>query len=104
MIKVEPDNAAAWNNLGNTNAGMGNWEAAAEYFGKGASLSPVFSFASANRAVALFQIGQTNEAIREMRTLLRKYPDFPDTRAALTAALWSIGKEADAETNWCAIL
>jgi len=101
VLAVEPQNAAAWNNLGNTNAGMGNWAEAAEFFGRGAALSPTFSFASANRAVALFQTGQTDAAVREMRALLRKYPDFPDTRAALTAALWSLGKEADAETNWC---
>jgi hypothetical protein len=37
---------------------------------------------------------------REMRSLLRRYPDFPDVRAALAAALWGIGKEEDAETEW----
>jgi hypothetical protein len=31
-------------------------------------------------------------ACREMRTLLRRYPDFPDMRAALAAALWGVGK------------
>ena len=35
-----------------------------------------------------------------MRSLLRRYPDFPDVRAALAAALWGIGKEGDAETEW----
>lgn len=37
---------------------------------------------------------------REMRSLLRRYPDFTDMRAALAGALWSIGKEGDAENNW----
>ncbi len=35
-----------------------------------------------------------------MRSLLRRYPDFTDMRAALAGALWSIGKEGDAENNW----
>lgn len=35
-----------------------------------------------------------------MRTLLRRYPDFPDMRAALAAAQWAAGREGDAETNW----
>lgn len=35
-----------------------------------------------------------------MRSLLRRYPDFPDMRAALTAAQWAAGREGDAETNW----
>ena len=101
ILEVAPNDAAAWNNLGNTNLGMQNWDAAVEYFGKAAALSPQFSFASANRCVALFAAGRVNESMREMRGILRRYPDFPDTRAALTAALWSVGKEADAETNWC---
>ena len=101
ILAVAPEDPAAWNNLGNTTLAMGRWAAAAEYFGKAASISPQFSFAAANRCLALFADGQVNVAIREMRTVLRRYPDFPDTRAALTAALWSIGKEADAETNWC---
>jgi hypothetical protein len=36
-----------------------------------------------------------------MRTLLRRYPDFNEVRAALAGALWSIGKEGDAESQWC---
>eukprot|EP00892_Ulva_mutabilis_P011591 jgi/Ulvmu1/8804/UM048_0059.1 len=100
ILDVSPDDPAAWNNLGNTNLGMGNYDAAARYFGRAASMAPTFSFASANRCVALFAAGRTNESMREMRAVLRRYPDFPDTRAALTAALWSIGKEAEAESNW----
>lgn len=34
------------------------------------------------------------------RSLLRRYPDFDDMRAALALALWEIGKLGDAETNW----
>ena len=34
------------------------------------------------------------------RNLLRKYPDFPDMRAALAAALWAKGDGGEAETNW----
>jgi predicted 2-oxoglutarate/Fe(II)-dependent dioxygenase YbiX len=35
-----------------------------------------------------------------MRTLLRRYSDFPDMRAALAAAQWAAGREGDAETQW----
>ena len=34
------------------------------------------------------------------RNLLRKYPDFPDVRAALAAALWAQGDGGEAEANW----
>jgi predicted Zn-dependent protease len=102
ILDVAPDDPAAWNNLGNTNMGMQKYKNAVEYFGKAAALAPQFSFATANRCVAMFAAGSVNDSMREMRGILRKYPDLPDTRAALTAALWSVGKEADAETQWCA--
>ncbi|KXZ41002.1 hypothetical protein GPECTOR_1010g279 [Gonium pectorale] len=35
-----------------------------------------------------------------MRSLLRRYPDFADMRAALAGALWAIGKEGEAESQW----
>lgn len=64
--------------------------------------APQFSFAAANRALARFEMGEEDLAIRDMRALLRRYPEFPDVRAALTAALWRVGKEGEAESNWCA--
>jgi len=38
--------------------------------------------------------------MRQMRALLRRYPDFADVRAALAAALWASGREGEAETTW----
>lgn len=32
--------------------------------------------------------------------MLRKYPEFPDMRAALAAALWDAGLQAEAEGEW----
>ena len=39
-----------------------------------------------------------------MRNIIRKYPQFPDVRAALTAALWAEGKLGEAESNWAAVV
>ncbi len=88
------------NNLGNAQAGLGQWKEAATCYGTAARLAPEFSFAAANKALALYQLGETDTAVREMRSLLRRYPGFDDVRAALTGALWALGKEGDAETNW----
>lgn len=38
--------------------------------------------------------------LRGFRSLLRRYPDYDDMRAALALGLWDIGKLGDAETNW----
>ncbi|DBB14513.1 hypothetical protein WJX82_001275 [Trebouxia sp. C0006] len=100
VLAVQPQDPAGWNNLGNASAGLGRWKDAKEFYGKAASLAPEFAFSVANKAVAMFQLGETNESMREMRALLRRYPDFPDMRAALAAADWSIGKLGDAESNY----
>jgi tetratricopeptide (TPR) repeat protein len=44
--------------------GAGRWGDAVEYYGKAAALAPTFSFAAANRALALYQLGQREPAIR----------------------------------------
>ena len=50
-----------------------------------------------------WQVGERDPAMRQMRTLLRRYPDFADVRAALAAALWAAGKEGEAETTWARV-
>jgi hypothetical protein len=42
-------------------------QVAEQCFGKAASLAPEFAFASGNQALALFQLGQTDRAVRQMR-------------------------------------
>lgn len=100
VLAASPSDPSAWNNLGNVKGALGDWEAAADCFGKASELAPSFAFAAANRSLALFQLGRRTEAERQMRALLRRYPDFVDVRAALAAALWADGLEAEAETAW----
>ena len=45
-------------------AGMQRWSDAVDCFSKATSLSRDFSFAAANKALALYQLGSTEEAIR----------------------------------------
>jgi predicted Zn-dependent protease len=65
-------------------------------------MAPNFVFARANYALALYQTGQTEAAIRQMRNIVRKYPNFADMRAALTSAYWEQGRQGEAESNWVA--
>ena len=74
VLAVQPQDLAGWNNLGNASAGLGRWKDAAEFYGKAASLAPEFAFPAANKAVAMFQLGETNESMREMRCLLQQCP------------------------------
>jgi len=100
VLKAQPNDPSGWNNLGNCRMAQGAWQDAADFYGKAYKLAPGFSFAAANQSLALYQLGKTNEATRTMKSLLRRYPDFPDIRAALTAASWRAGDLGEAESNW----
>ena len=74
---------------------------AAESFGKAVTLAPSFSFAAANRAVALFAAGDDDSAaLKELRRLNRRFPNFDEARAAAAGILWSSGDRAEAEGEW----
>lgn len=101
VLQVDPNDPAAWNNLGNACAGSRDYESAVKYYDKAVRLAPKFSFAAANKALALYQTGKNDdEAIKEFQSLLRKYPDFSDVRAALASAMWISGDQAGAEEAW----
>ena len=52
---------------GNVRMAQGFWQDAADFYGKAFKLAPGFSFAAANQSLALYQLGKTKEAVREMR-------------------------------------
>jgi Flp pilus assembly protein TadD len=56
-------------------AGLGDWVEAERCFRKAAQLAPNFSFAAGNAAVALYQNGDEDAAMRQFRALLRRFPD-----------------------------
>lgn len=56
-------------------AGLGRWDEAVQYYSKAYQISPEFSFAAANRALALYQVGQADQAIRWALRLCRRMND-----------------------------
>jgi tetratricopeptide (TPR) repeat protein len=93
VIELDPKDAAAYNNRGNAQAAIGQWDTALVDYKQAALLAKDFAIARAN-----------DEAIRNLKNVVRKYPQFTDARAALTAALWSQGKVGEAESNWVAVV
>ncbi len=104
VLELDPQDAMGYNNLGNAHAGQRKWQEAIDYYQKATELAPNFAFARANYALALYEIGDIDKSLQTMRNLVRKYPQFADVRAALTAVLWSTGKQGEAESNWVAAL
>ena len=102
VLSISPQDSIALNNRGNAKAGQENWQEALEDYQQAADLAPNFPTARGNAALMLYQIGDHSRAIRNMRNLVRKYPLYPDIRAALAAALWVEGQQGEAESNWVA--
>ena len=108
VLEINPQDAAAYNNRGNAKAGLGKWQEAIADYQTAMQVNPRFSTAFGNNAIALYQLGSetgnTKEALKAMKNILRKYPNFTDVRAALTAALWANQLQGEAESNWVSVL
>ena len=89
-------------NLGNVNGSLGDWRAARACFSAAALARPGFAMARSSEALASFQLGELEEAERQLRSLIRRYPLFADARAGLTALLWRRGASGEAESHWVA--
>lgn len=105
LIERFPSNPATWSNRGNSRVSQNKLEEAIADFNQSIELAPNATDPYLNRGVAyegLRRYEEVDTQIRIMRNLLRKYPMFPDIRAALTAVLWEMGKQGEAESNWVA--
>ena len=82
---------------------MGKWQEAIADYQTAMKVNSRFSTAFGNNAIALYEVGESEAAIKAMKNILRKYPNFTDVRAALTAALWAEKKQGEAESNWVSV-
>ncbi|GBF94525.1 hypothetical protein Rsub_07059 [Raphidocelis subcapitata] len=95
--------ALVLNQLGNAEGALGRWGDAMAHFREAAEDPELESIAGANYALAAFETGQQELAVKEARLLLRRDPSFLDMRAALAAFLWADGAPAAAEGEWEAL-
>ncbi|MEM9264173.1 MAG: tetratricopeptide repeat protein [Cyanobacteria bacterium P01_F01_bin.13] len=102
VLKLSPDDPAAYNNRGNAKGGQGDWNSALKDYEKSITIQPSFSLGYANYGIALFEVGQYTKSLQVLKSLARKYPNYADVRAALTAALWETGNRGEAESQWVA--
>ena len=92
--------ASVLNNLGNAKGAIGLWDSAMEDFLKASKDDSMREIALANYALAAFETGKDELAVKTAQTILRKDPEFWDMRAALTAFHWGIGDLDKAEDEW----
>ncbi|CAL6320563.1 unnamed protein product [Bathycoccus prasinos] len=92
--------ASVLNNLGNAKGAVGDWESAMDDFLKASKDDSMREIALANYALAAFETGMDELAVKTAQTILRKDPEFWDMRAALTAFHWGAGDLDKAEYEW----
>tara|TARA_B100000700_G_C14866102_1_gene771025 strand:- start:156 stop:962 length:807 start_codon:yes stop_codon:yes gene_type:complete len=104
ILEHYPDDSSALFNLGNVKGSQGDWEMAKILFAKASFVKPGFAVARSSNALALYQLGEFEEAESELRSIIRRYPMFADARAALSALLWMKGANGEAESHWAAVI
>ena len=102
ILERDPQEASALYNLGNVRGSQSDWAAAAELYAQAALARPGFAMARSSEALARYQLGELDAAEQELRKLIRRYPLFADSRAALSALLWRRGQGGEAESHWAA--
>ncbi len=103
VISKDSKNFSALYNYANVEGSLSNWQTARDLFAKASEANPGFAMARSSKALADYQLGNMDEAEKELKKLTRRYPTFVDARAALTALFWSRGISGEAESNWIAV-
>ena len=85
-LDLDPNNPSAYFDLGNARIMQGNLTAALTSFERATALKPDFWEALNNQALVLFELGETQEAIRRWRRVLSLEKN-PEPMLALAAAL-----------------
>lgn len=87
VIKSDPDDPKAWEQLGLVELRLGHWPQARDRSRQALSLNPRLPLAWNDLGVALFQLGQKDEALDAWQKAVDLQPDLWD-------ALWNLGTEA----------
>lgn len=111
-LKLDKRNAGAYFDLGNARILIGQSDQALEAFERASSLRNSFWEAINNQGLVLFEQGNTKEAIRRWREVLKIKPDAAEPTLALAASLFAngpdnrseaielVGKALDTEPNY----
>lgn len=95
-IRVDPNFAEAYGNLGNALKELGDVAGAVQFYLKALKLKPRFSDAYNNLASAYMQLGQTKEAIETFKMALVLNPSLVDAHSNLGNLLKASGRLAEA--------
>jgi len=96
LVQRYPDEACAYQFLGELAGLTKNQELAAKWFTKAIDLDTAFALAVMSRGYAYSNMGQSDRAIAEMQRYIRLEPDAADPRASLADLLVRAGRYQEA--------
>lgn len=96
-IKLDPEEFAAYYNLGLVEMRLQLYDDASKHMQKAADLAPGIAGYRVRAAALLFQTGDDQKAASQLRGVVRKYGNYAEAHAALASVLKSQGKFALAE-------
>jgi tetratricopeptide (TPR) repeat protein len=99
-IALNPEKAKLYNERADAYSLLRTWDLALADYQKAIDLDPNFQIALINKSLVLFELGNSENALKSLREIVRNYPMLADARAALTAILWNCGYQGEAESNW----
>ena len=99
-IQADPDNAAAWANLGTTLVQLGRTNSAIAQFREALRLQPENMTAHYNLGTLLLSAGQVREAVSHLRTSIISNPKDQPAHLSLGTALRQLGREEEALVHY----
>ena len=96
-VKEDPNEFAAWYDRGNIEMRLGMFNDARDSYSKAADLAPGLAGYRVRAAALLFQTGDVQKSMQQLRGVVRKNGNYGEAHAALASVLWSTGDRAKAE-------
>jgi tetratricopeptide (TPR) repeat protein len=104
VVAEFPENADAWNLLGNACKLMGEYEIAIGHYRRALACVPGSVKVLSNLGLALREAGRLAEARAALEPVVRERPDYLDARVALALVAYDSGEDASAEAGVRAVL
>ncbi|UPU36483.1 glycosyltransferase [Geomonas paludis] len=99
LLRVKPDHAEAYFNLGYLYLSSGDYRQARDHAARGVQLAPDLKEAAFNLAKSELYLGETAAALARCRAMLHQWPGYPAARSLFAVCLLLEGDRAGGEAE-----
>ena len=99
-VELNPDDADAHNNLGNTFQDLGRFKEAEASYARAIALNPDYAEAHSNLGNTLQELGRSDEAEASLRLAIALKPDYAEAHSNLGNTLQELGRLDEAEASY----